>query len=305
MIKILISVLTFNGGEKTIKTINDILAQIFDANKIEINLIVVDNHSTNGISDKLKEKFHSINIIKTKDNLGFSDGNNHAIDIAISGDYDYLFVLNDDLQIKTDYIQNVINAAEKISPSPAAIGTTIRLLDGTIQAVSGSIAWWFVSPIWSKRVEPSESGFGREVDVVQGAAFVLTKEALRRGFRFDKNLFFGGEEYDLGNWAIKNNLKIIVLDNIEVIHDTNQSKLIKNRWHADPLHYYYSTRNHTYLKKKYYKNPLEFFVANVYSLFRSIIKSLIFYIKGDKKTLIYVLRGFKDALSNKMGKHKI
>ena len=131
------------------------------------------------------------------------------------------------------------------------------------------------------------------MDVVQGAAVVLTKEALRKGFRFDPNLFFGGEEHDLGCWAKSVSMRIYVLEEVEVVHHTHQARMICDRWHPDPLIHYYAARNGIYIKGKYSRSKAEFAAAFLYTSLRNVAKAMIFFLRGDRDVFLDIIRGIR------------
>lgn len=295
----LVSILTYNGNDKTIKTIADVYSQ--ECSEIKINIVVIDNNSSNSIVDRIKYNFPNINIILNKVNNGYSAGNNIAINLALKIKADFLFVLNDDLELMPNYIHEMINTGI-YTDDAAAFGSTIRLSNEKIQATYGSLSPWFAGLIWHNcKLNNSKNGV-RQVDAVQGAAIVLTKTALQRGFRFDECLFFGGEEFDLSCWARLNSLKIYLLEHVEVVHNTSQKQLILDRWHADPIHFYYAIRNCFYIKRKYSKSNFEYILAMGYSSARVLSKGLLFALKGDVTAFQFMIRGIWDGVVGKMGK---
>ena len=110
MTKALVSILTYNGDQRTINTISDVLAQ--QCGGIETDIIVIDNASTNGIADRIKAVYPHIRIHQTKENIGYSGGHNIAIDLALQWESDFLFVLNDDIQLPPSYIQRMVHEGE-------------------------------------------------------------------------------------------------------------------------------------------------------------------------------------------------
>ncbi|HHG83350.1 MAG TPA: glycosyltransferase, partial [Bacteroidetes bacterium] len=60
---------------------------------IDGEVYVVDNNSVDGSQEMLKEKFPDVILIESKENLGFSRGNNLAIRKAVG---EYVLLLNPD-----------------------------------------------------------------------------------------------------------------------------------------------------------------------------------------------------------------
>ncbi len=299
MIKVIVSILTYNGGEKTIKTISDIYSQ--NTMGIDIDIVVIDNNSTNHIVLQIKEHYPCLNIIITKDNLGYSAGHNHAIDLALKNNADFLFVLNDDLHLKSNYIQDMVDFGSQRC-DVAVIGSTILLPNNSIQATFGVLKPWFAGVIWHNDKINNDTIAARQVEVVQGAAIVLTKTALQKGFRFDESLFFGGEEYDLACWVRRNSLKTFVLEHVEVVHFTNQAKVILERWHSNVFTSYYGVRNSLYVKRKYSESKLEYIVAVAYSVARFLLKGVILALRGNARPCAFIIKGVYDGVAQKMGR---
>lgn len=72
---------------------------------IDLNVIVVDNKSTDGTNHIIKNDFPDVTLVEAKENQGFGKGNNVGIKIAINIGADYVFLLNQDAWIEPDTIK--------------------------------------------------------------------------------------------------------------------------------------------------------------------------------------------------------
>ena len=86
----LLSIITinYNGLEDTCELIESLPA---DDDSLEV--IIVDNASTNDEASELEKRFPHVTIIRSEKNLGFAGGNNLGINAAHGK---YLFFLNND-----------------------------------------------------------------------------------------------------------------------------------------------------------------------------------------------------------------
>ena len=103
--KIKILILNFNGKaflDNCIKSVNDI-------NYGNYSVVVIDNNSTDGSVQYVKEKYPEIEIIETKSNLMFAGGYNYFFSQALD-DCFYMILNNDtivDKEILNDFMDGV------------------------------------------------------------------------------------------------------------------------------------------------------------------------------------------------------
>jgi GT2 family glycosyltransferase len=101
-----IIILNYNAGELLVNCIKSIIAS--DYSNIEI--IIVDNNSTDQSHLKCKEKFKKIILIANKENFGYCEGNNIGIRKA-SGEF--IIILNPDTIVEKQWINFLIKAYEE------------------------------------------------------------------------------------------------------------------------------------------------------------------------------------------------
>lgn len=98
-----IIVLNYNNQKYTFDCIQSIMQQ---TNCSEIEVIVVDNASTIGNPDELKEHFSQIKLIKNTLNRGFAGGCNDGIAHATG---EYILLLNNDTVLLNNAIDTVVD----------------------------------------------------------------------------------------------------------------------------------------------------------------------------------------------------
>ena len=87
--KILAIVITYNG----IQWIDKCIGSLYSSN-LPVDVIVVDNLSTDGTPEYIAQNFPKVELVRSKENLGFAGGNNIGLQKAINENYDYIFLLN-------------------------------------------------------------------------------------------------------------------------------------------------------------------------------------------------------------------
>ena len=93
-----------------------------------IEVIVVDNASTQDEATIIEQRYPQITVIRSKENLGFAGGNNLGIQASHGK---YLFFINNDtlLSPQTSDISHLINRLES-SPKIGAVSPKIRFAWG-------------------------------------------------------------------------------------------------------------------------------------------------------------------------------
>ncbi len=112
--KVRIVTLNFDGGEMTLDCLNSLLAQDYPPEQLEI--IMVDNASIDGIADRVKSTMPRVRVIEALDNLGFSGGCNLGINAA--GTWEYLALLNNDATVEPGWIRAMLGAFESSTEVP-------------------------------------------------------------------------------------------------------------------------------------------------------------------------------------------
>jgi hypothetical protein len=92
-------------------------------------IIVVDNHSTDGTVEMLKSQFPQVQIIKNNENKGFTAPTNQALRQARG---DYLLLLNPDTRVHPQAFDALI-AFMKEHPDAGICGPKVLNLDGSLQ----------------------------------------------------------------------------------------------------------------------------------------------------------------------------
>ena len=189
-----------NGEELLFNCLESILDHISIQ---DFEIIVVDNGSIDNSANKAKEKFPSINLLKSETNLGYSGGCNFGAKNA-KGEYT-IFLNNDTLHTK-NWIEELIVFLDK---NPQAGAAQPKILNATNKDTfdyaggAGGYIDKYCFPFVRGRIFNSLEKDSNQYDDVKkifwasGAAFIIRTELLRELNYFDNIYFAYMEEIDL------------------------------------------------------------------------------------------------------------
>jgi GT2 family glycosyltransferase len=181
---------------------------------ISSEIIVVDNHSTDGSVAMIRDEFRDVSLIVSAVNEGYAAACNKGI-LASSGDF--VLILNPDTVVEPDAVKAAMTFMRS-HPEAGAAGA--RLLSGDGKFLPESKRG-FPSPLTSffrltgiGKLFPRSAFFNAyylghlseyetcRADILTGAFMLIRREALDRAGLFDTAFFMYGEDIDLC-WRIR------------------------------------------------------------------------------------------------------
>jgi len=186
----------------------------------QVEIVVVDNASTDGSPEMVEEEFSRVKLIKSRKNLGYAGGNNLGLKKARG---DYILFLNSDTEIKPDALTEMIKFMNK-NPKVGASSVKTMLFTGGMDPDCHRgfpTPWASISYFLGlEKLFPKTKLFGQyhkfylnldkvhEIDAGFGTFMFVRKKALEQVGNWDDQYFFYGEDLDLfyrireANWKI-------------------------------------------------------------------------------------------------------
>jgi N-acetylglucosaminyl-diphospho-decaprenol L-rhamnosyltransferase len=168
--------------------------------------IVVDNGSTDGTVELVRERFPEVTLIE-QENRGMGGGNNAGIRSAHGR---YALLLNADAWVVSDAVARLAAFADE-HPEAAIVGPRLLNPDGSLQrSVRGDPTLWRLATeyLFLRKLAPRSrlfnafygGGFAhdevRTVESLLGAALLVRREAADAVGLFDEDFFMFSEETD-------------------------------------------------------------------------------------------------------------
>ncbi len=110
-------VLNFDGRDLTLQTLASLVASSYPA----LDLLVVDNGSSDGSDAAVAAQFPMVRRIRTEVNLGISGGLNLGFELGLAEGYDYLMPMNNDIEVDPTMVDELVRLAET-KPEAGAVG---------------------------------------------------------------------------------------------------------------------------------------------------------------------------------------
>lgn len=207
----------------------------------QIEIIVVDNASTDGSVELVRKRFPDVELVELPDNKGFAGGASVGMYMA-SGDI--VATVNPDVKLHPNWLRAV---AETLAPPTVGIvGSKIFYPDGkTIQHAGGTIDYPLATTDHIGRGQPDSPEYShpRVVQFVTGAAMAMRRDVGHAlGFFDDEYYPVFYEDVDLCWRANKEGLKTIYQPKAIAYHKESitydrESSLYYSYFHANRLRF--------------------------------------------------------------------
>jgi GT2 family glycosyltransferase len=292
--EVAVIILNWNGKDETIECLESLGNMTYQNYKI----LIVDNASSDGSVEVLRQRYPAMELIVSGRNLGFAGGNNLGIKRALESGTDYLLLLNNDTTVEPGFLGKMVGTAES-APGIGIVGPKICMYSdpGKIWSAGGRIDM-FAGKIGNLGEGLPEKDFSgvRDVDYVSGCALLIKAEVARRIGLMDERYFLYFEETDWNVRAHKAGYRSVVDYDARIFHKAGIStaKVKDSDYYYGPrnLPLFVSVNGRWYHKLAFY--PL-FFTRYFLSYFVNLLR-------GRPGRSRYIARGIGDFINKKYGK---
>lgn len=280
MAKVFAVVVTYNGIQWLDRCIGGLIVS-----ESKVNVVVVDNASTDGTPDYISEHFPDVHLIRSDVNYGFAKANNIGIRYALDCGADYVFLLNQDAWVE----ENTIECLVEMATDDNSIGIVSPLhFNGTGNALD----WGFCGYVPADFI--SDSYFGElkgkyYCDFVNAAAWLITRKCIERVGGFDTVMFVHyGEDSNYCQRLKYHGLKLAICTSVNIFHDrefrkANETEYRNRTFKQDDLN-----RRLEYANILYDVDVDSFIAQNEVSLKKSYIKLKFKQAKRLKKEIEFL-----------------
>ena len=278
-----IIVLNYNAGELLLNCINSLKKSTYQ----NIEILVVDNISSDDSHTKCKKQFPDIKLIQNRKNLGYCGGNNVGIKEAKG---EFIVILNPDTIVEENWLDEMFNAFNEFGDGLYQ-PKIISLNESDIIQSTGNMihvfGFGFARDKGKKIIEKKEEI--EKIGYASGTCLFTTKEVLEKVGLLDEFLFLYHDDLDLGWRAAQIGINSYYVPKSKIFHAESYSL----KWSAKK--FYWLERNRKYCLKTHYSKDT--YKKMSFSLMLVDLSIWIFYI--SKGFLNAKIRAELDILKNK------
>ena len=290
-------VLSWNGREDTLRCLESLSNVAYD----NLTIVCVDNGSTDGSVEAVRERFPAVRLIEAGENLGYAGGNNLGIRAALEHGADWVMLVNNDATVAPDVIDGFQAAADT---DPRA-----GILAGKVYFGDRPRTIWFAGQRVRELLGYSgrPRGYGRPdgprysrvvpTDRAVGALMAVSRAAIESVGLLDEDLFAYVEDVDWALRARAAGFSVLFVPDARAWHSVSAS----TGGEASSTHtLYYGVRNTVTVLER--QRPLGV-VATM--LRRAVIRAtftLHALTRADRRAALEAVRaGYADARGGRLG----
>lgn len=234
---------------------------------ISAEVLVIDNSSSDGSAEMLRQKFPDVQLTVNPKNVGFAKASNQGLQIAGG---QFIALLNPDTLVQEDTFSKMLEFFSD-RPKTGVLGCKILNPDGSLQLacrrsfpkpwiaftkLSGLSYLFPKSKLFGKYnltyLDPDDS---HEVDAISGSFMMIRCEVLEDVGDLDESFFMYGEDLDWCFRAREKGWKVVYFPGTQIVHFKGESS---KRAQFDSLKQFYIAMElfvKKHFKRKYFFMP--------------------------------------------------
>ena len=236
-------VLNYNAGKLLLNCIESVKKSTYK----NLEIIVVDNISTDRSQETCKEKYPDIKLIQNNENFGYCEGNNIGIREAKG---DYIIILNPDTIVESNWIKELISAYNKFGDGlyqPKILSLNEKQVLQSTGNMLHVFGFGFAKDKGKKDEDIDEEI--KKIGYASGTCLFTSRNVLDKVGLLDAFLFLYHDDLDLGWRASQIGINSYYVPKSKIYHVESYSL----KWSAKK--FYWLERNRKYcLLTHYSKN---------------------------------------------------
>ncbi len=277
--------------------IKDCLDSLGKIDYHNVQVVVVDNASSDGSPEWIAENHAKVKIIRLSDNFGFSRANNEGIKLCITNNCEYVLLLNSDTIVEADFLTKLMVEADPgVMFVPKIYCYPNKEL---INNKGGTFDYWrgVAIPYFYGKKDSLQSQKVQSVTMDSASAILIPANAFDNIGFLEEGYFLYWEDTDFIFRAVKYGYIIKIVPQAVIYHREGVS--VGGR--ASPLAIYYNNRNRLYFMAKNKKSMVHWLFFLFYYFLGRLAYIAIYLCRGQIRELKALSLGVFDFYRGKMG----
>lgn len=286
---VLIAIVNWNNKKFILRILESLQGISYDS----YTILVVDNNSTDGSVEAVREQFNNVDLLLNKENIGSTGGFNAALKHAAeSSGYDYVWLLDNDAEVEIDTLSKMVSFMEA-NKDVGMCGCEIYdnyVRDFMVESGSFVTKSGRLQAVFDKYKVPPKNP---EVDFVVACSCLVRVDALKTVGFMDERYFLFWDDIDYSFKMKKHGYKVAVASEAKAYH--------KPFLYGERLfNSYYEIRNRLLFTSKYF-NFIRRFISYIW-LSRFVSKYYFYALfQNNSFNQNRITCAIKDFMSNKWG----
>ena len=214
--KVLVIIVTYNGMRWAERCLGSL-----GRSEMPVDAFVVDNGSTDGTPEWIKEHYPEAHLVQSEENLGFGAANNIGMRYALDNGYDYVYLLNQDAWILPDTVGKLVGANQ--ADESFVLLSPVQMNDGLEE----------MNKRFGTRIVKSRTEIGEDlwsVPFVMAAHWLISRKCLEEVGLFSPLFFMYGEDDNYCSRVLYRGYRIGIVPSAKAVHDIGNREEAKERY---------------------------------------------------------------------------
>ena len=182
---------------------NDTIACLASLRKVAYqprHILVIDNASTDGSVEAIRQQFPEVEVLANPRNERFARANNQGMQMALQAGAELVLLLNNDTEVAFDFLDHLVQAMDTyVNAGMVAPKIYYHHDPNLIWFAGGKVNLW-TGRIWHRglrqRDVPEKFSQLEMVDYLTGCAILANRECIEKIGMLDENYFMYAEDAD-------------------------------------------------------------------------------------------------------------
>jgi GT2 family glycosyltransferase len=258
-------------------------------------VVVVDNASTDGSAQSVRDLHPVVGVIENSVNAGFAAANNQGAAEALRQGCDLVLFLNNDTLVETGALGEMAQAAA--TPGVRIVNPYITDMVGGVWFSGARVSRWKGEVAHLHEQAPRDAGL-REIESATGCALLTDADTVREFGPFDEDYFIYYEDSDLSATVRSRGGRVVLQPAARIQHLVSADSLNNA---SGGFFYYLNTRNRLRFTRRHFSIWIWLVFVIQYTLSYVLPRSLALLVTGRTRNARALVRGYLDFYRGRFG----